>query len=640
MPRRTGALRKSYPDRRNNANSQQPHAGRLPRGGAGAYNLGFGGRPRTAARPARATYVIRELIDNGALEDFVTGLARCSGLCVAIYDPRRRRAVAATPDDSPASDCTPPELSSSLAFRPLAAPEPPAALAIVEHGADAHLAAEISTPGGLVGYVTVGPFRTTQVPRPAQRSASSASDTGNGLATSDAPSQCPPTLDTRPESRGVRIVRWAARMLSYWCRNELRLDTMSEELTLVGDIGELLAGQADLQTVLDRITRETARVMNCKYSSLRLYDPQTGAMRIASAFNLSQRYKDRGVVMRSESPIDDQALDGELVYIEDAQTDPRIRFRAEARKLGIHSGLTAGLFHDGRPLGVLRVYSDRIRRFGAAHRHLLRAVASQAATAIDNARRMEERLRAAEMERQLALAGEVQSRMMRVPVPEHTHVDAAMIFEPSWHLGGDFCDLFMLPDQRLVAVVGDVVGHGPAAALLMATTRAALRAGAQTTSDLGELLMRLNRQLCRDTTPAEFITLIAAAVDRDGRKLSYASAGHDPLMLLRGREVLQPDAGELVLGLEPDVVYREHSLPLKPGDFILLYTDGVVEAMNFRDKQFGRRRLCKLVKRYGRLPPRQALRNMHWDVRRFVGLAEQLDDQTMVALRVRERPSA
>ncbi len=434
----------------------------------------------------------------------------------------------------------------------------------------------------------------------------------------------------------VRSARWIARVLSHWCANAARLHTATGGLELVGELGRLLAGETQLEEFLESVVRETARVMHCRYASLRLYDREMGELRIAAAYNLSRRYADRGVVLRSESPIDDRALRGELVYIEDAQTDQRIPFREEVANLGIRSGLTAGLFHRGRPVGVLRVYADRVKRFRASEESMLRAVASQAATAIDNAQRVAERLRYIENERQLALAGDVQNRMMSVAIPPHSSVQAAMLFEPSWHLGGDFCDMFTFRDGQLAAVVGDVVGHGAAAAMLMASTRGALRALAEDAADLGDLMTRLNRQVCRETTPAEFVSLIAIAVTADGRTLHFANAGHDPLMLRRDDDVMQPEDGGLVLGIREQETYQQYSLRIRPGDFILLYTDGIVEANNFRGELLGRRRLSKLVRRYGKLAPQQALKNMHWDVRRFVGLAEQADDQTMIGLRVGE----
>jgi sigma-B regulation protein RsbU (phosphoserine phosphatase) len=179
-----------------------------------------------------------------------------------------------------------------------------------------------------------------------------------------------------------------------------------------------------------------------------------------------------------------------------------------------------------------------------------------------------------------------------------------------------------------------VVGKGIPASLLMSTVRGALRAGADYCANLAELLNRLNRQICRETLASEFVTLHLLALDAEARQLTYCSAGHEPLLILRDGQVQATTEADLVLGVEPDVIYHEHTLPLAPGDFLLLYTDGAIEARNFADEEFGRQRLHESLRAYGALAPQQILNNIVWDVRRFVGLAEQADDLTLVGLRI------
>jgi sigma-B regulation protein RsbU (phosphoserine phosphatase) len=217
----------------------------------------------------------------------------------------------------------------------------------------------------------------------------------------------------------------------------------------------------------------------------------------------------------------------------------------------------------------------------------------------------------------------------------HPRLEAALVFDPSSHVGGDFCDLFELPDGRIAAAVGDVVGHGVAAALLMASVRGAMRAFAEQSNDLAEIMRRLNRHACRETGPGEFVTLLLVAVDADARSLRICNAGHETPLRLRAGEIATSETASLVLGLDPNEKYEEAALDLQPGDFVLLYTDGVIEAMNFEDQLFTRERLHGSLGLHGIMPPEPALRNIHWDIRRFVGLAEQNDDLTMIGLRVK-----
>jgi phosphoserine phosphatase RsbU/P len=500
----------------------------------------------------------------------------------------------------------------------LPAEEPPASAAFVSAGGVWHVVVPVHMSGKVAGYVALCEL------------------VDGGAAALDGRAEARsrlPVLERSGDGRHVVAARWASRILSEWLRHDQQIATAADELAFLGDIGKLISGEGDLQTTLNQIVAETARVMRCRYASMRLLN-SSGELAIAAVYNLGDQYIERRVTVRARSPIDDQALAGNVVYIEDAQNDPRIVFPEIIRKIGVVSGLAAGMFYRDQPIGVLRIYADHKRRFRTAQRTLLHSVATQAAIGIANARLVGERLRAAEIERELAQAGQVQARLVRLTPPNHPRIDSSRIFEPSSHLAGDFCDIFELSDGRIAAVIGDVVGHGLPASLLMASVRSALRAYASHTTDLSEVLTRLNRHVHAETHPAEFVSLLLIALDPAGMTLSYCNAGHEPPMILRDGEVISPDSASLVLGVAPGETYEEESIPLADDDFVLLYTDGVVEAMNFEGEQFGRPRLIEALRAYGESAAGPALQNIRWDVRRFVGLAEQSDDLTLVGLRL------
>ncbi|MBU0641050.1 MAG: SpoIIE family protein phosphatase [Planctomycetes bacterium] len=578
--------------------------------------------------------MLRELLDLALLEDFAHGLARACRLRVCIFDVTGQL-VAASPAASRFARLTghrPAVIPAHPKMTRVPAHDPPGSVAFIASGPVWYIVAPVYLERKRVGFVGVGEFRP---PAPGadqrhHRDEPLVSDSEEvqrawmGLA----------RLQHAGNARPVVTARWAARMLADRCRRESRVQSIAAELSLVGDIAELLSGTLGLQTILDRIVAETARVMRCRFCTMRLYDPVTDELTLQAGHNLPKRYLNKGRLLRSESPIDHEALNGNIVYIEDVGRDSRFRYPEEARRAGMVSVLTAGMMYRNQPVGVLRVYTDRRQRFRRLQQHLLRAVASQAATAIVHARLIEERLRNAETQRQLELAGDVQSRMVRIPPPHHPLLQTAFVFQPSSHVGGDFCDFLTLGDGRLAAVVADVVGKGIPASLQMASVRGALRATAEHTTDLGQLAMLVNRHVCRETLVSEFVTLALVAFDPSARRLGYCSAGHEPLLLLRNGQVEQVEEAGLVLGIFPEERYRESSLALQPDDFLLLYTDGAVEAMNFEGELFGRERLRTAVQQYGSLDPEQTLRNIVWDIRRFAGLAEQSDDLTLVGVRV------
>lgn len=578
--------------------------------------------------------MLREKIDIASLEDFVAGLAVAARLRVSIHDSNGALVTTSPPVAlfSQLTDHALQTLPHPLEMTPLQVRQPPASVAFLETGGAWHVVAPVPMHDKPAGYVAVGEFRDPKAVAPPRQ------PTGELHVDADQWFQAwlrLPVLERGGQSHGVATARWAARILSDWVRRENQLGLAAEEFSLLGDIGELIAGDQDIQKMLDRIVAETARVMRCRYASLRLYDPHNDELRIAAAYNMSKHYVGTGAVSRKLNAIDDEALRGEVVYIEDAQTDPRIQFPENARKLGIVSSLVVGMMYRGRPVGVLRIYSDYRRRFRSTHRHLLRAVAAQAAIAIVNAQLVEERLRSVELERQLALAGDLQARVNRTRPPPHRWVESAVVFDPSSHVGGDFCDLFPMRDGRVGVAVGDVVGHGMAAALLSASVRGALRSYAETVDSPAEIMTRLNAHVLRETQPAEFVTMLLAAVSIDGRTMTCCNAGHEPPLVLRRDRILAPSEASLVLGVLASEEYTEYTVPLAPDDFILFYTDGTIEAMDFNENLFGRERLHTSLRLHGVMSPEPALRNIHWDIRRFVGMADQSDDLTMVGLRVR-----
>ncbi|MCK4341335.1 MAG: SpoIIE family protein phosphatase [Phycisphaerae bacterium] len=582
--------------------------------------------------------MLRELIDTALLEDFASGLSRTSGLRVSMYDSYGNLIVAAPANNEFArlTGWTLGALPADMVLTPVPAHDPPGHVAFVNRQGVWHVIAPVYVDDRQAGYVGVGEFREHSLSgeHRHQAQAAAAADLTAVLRAWESL----PELDRGGHSQAVVTARWGARLLAEWGRRESHLLTAAEQVALVGDVAELLTGEQDLQRVLDRIVADTARVMQCPFASLRLYDPKTNELKIKAVHNLSPEYVGKGAIVRTAGAVSDEALRGQIVYVEDVTTDPRVKYPAQARRQGIVSMLTAGMIYRGNPVGVIRVYTDRRRRFRKAQRDLLRAVAYQAATAVVHAQLVEERLHNADIERQLALAGDLQARMVRTPPPRHPRLEMALAFHPTYEVAGDFGDFLTLADGRLAAVVGDVVGKGIPASLLMSATRGALRAGAEHCRGPGDLLTRLNRQFFRETLPSEFITLLLIAIDAEARQLTYANAGHEPLLLLRDGQVRATTEAGLVLGIDPDEVYHEHKLDLCPDDLLLLYTDGAFEARNFADEVFGRQRLWESLIAYGMLKPEQVLKNIVWDIRRFVGLAEQSDDLTLVALRVRGEP--
>ena len=570
--------------------------------------------------------MLRELMDESHLEDLLGGIAGLTGWQFAAYD-HQRTLIVATPTCNAylngAGNLPPRELPRLSPLR-IPSREPPAELLIGQTKGIVHVAAPVVIEQQVAGYAVLGGLRQ-------EAEACPLAEADDALR---AAFEALPSCDWRADSQALKSLRWVARQLGELGRRERRVASTTEKLTLMSDIASLLTGEQDLQRILEHIVAETARALGCRYCSLRLYNPETKELELTAGYNLSEQYLAKGVVRRQATSIDDDALRGEMVYVEDARSDPRFQFSEAARREGIVSVLTTGMLYHDRPVGVMRVYTDRKQHFRAPQKELLRAVAAQAAVAIVNARLIEQRVRSATLEREVAVAGEVQKRMLGTAPPPSEHVSIAQVVSPTRSVSGDFCDYLSFCDGSLAVVIGDVVGKGIPAALLGSMLRGAMRASAEACYELGELFTLLNRQLCRETHAREFATMVMAVISPDGRELTYCSAGHEPLLLVRDGELQPLEDGGLVIGIDPAQTYQATKVPLQPGDFLLLYTDGAIDGMNFAGETFGRERLNTALATHASLPPTEAVRSIEWDLRRFIGLAEQADDITLIGVRV------
>jgi sigma-B regulation protein RsbU (phosphoserine phosphatase) len=290
------------------------------------------------------------------------------------------------------------------------------------------------------------------------------------------------------------------------------------------------------------------------------------------------------------------------------------------------------LTYRGQSVGVLRVYTDRPYRFSGEEESLLRSIASQSASAIIHARLYEESVEAERVQRQVDAAAHIQRRMLPARPPSRLGLSFGCVYDPSLQVGGDFYDFVSLPNGNLGVCIADVMGKGLPAALLMASIRSALRAHAPVSADVADTMGRLNRQMHTDTLVQEFATMVYGELSGDGRVLTYCNAGHPPPLLLRGERFIELGAGGLAIGIEPGEVFEQESVRLQPDDTIIMVTDGVTEAMDFNGATFGRERLLSSVWKNRALGAEQLVRQILWDVRRFVGLAEQSDDITVVVI--------
>lgn len=401
-------------------------------------------------------------------------------------------------------------------------------------------------------------------------------------------------------------------------------------------ITTLVAGRFSLQEVLDRLAEAAVRIVGVKACSIRLLDDQAGELKMRSTYGLSEEYRNKGVVSKND-PVVKAAFEGQAVVLDDMRVDGRVKYKEATIKEGLVSQLTVAMRFRDKPIGVLRLYSPRPKHFDQDDIVLARAVASQCAVAITNARLYAEAIDGARMAEQMRLAGVIQRRMIPQRPPKIKGLDIAAAYIPCFDVGGDFYDFFDVADGGFSLAIADVIGKGLPAALMMSCLRGAVRAFAENhpgRQAVGVIVDRLNKAACRECTAGDFVSLFYASINGEGKSITYCSCGHEPAVLLRDGRVVSLGKGGMVLGVMPDAEYETDTIELRQSDVLLFYTDGLVDAANFDGVIWGKDKMLESAGQFLDCPAEQLLKNILAYRRRFIGLASQCDDTSLVVVKV------
>lgn len=240
------------------------------------------------------------------------------------------------------------------------------------------------------------------------------------------------------------------------------------------------------------------------------------------------------------------------------------------------------------------------------------------------------------MKRDLEIAREIQSWLMPSAPPDIPGVDIAFATRPANTVAGDYYDAFLRPNQHLLIVVADVAGKSVPAALLTATLQASLRALAALPGSLPELVDRVNRYACEQSLQGRrFTTAFLAELDPATGSLTYVNAGHNwPVLRRASGEIERLEIGGLPLGISAARPYQSGTTTLARSDFLLIFTDGIVEAENAAALEYGEQRMLPLIQGVQNATANEVLKRLMTSVDTFVGLTRQHDDMTCLAMRM------
>jgi sigma-B regulation protein RsbU (phosphoserine phosphatase) len=304
----------------------------------------------------------------------------------------------------------------------------------------------------------------------------------------------------------------------------------------------------------------------------------------------------------SRSVVERVAREGQPVMTSDAQTDDRFSMRLSVVSLGLRSILCVPLKIKDQITGVIYVDNRlHVGIFGSPDLELLTSIASSASISIENARLYQVAVEKGRLERELQVAREVQSSLLPRETPLIGGWEFAARWRPARQVSGDFYDFLSLDDGQLGLVLGDVSDKGMPAALFMALSRSIVRASLGHAPSPADGIARANRLICDDSSGGMFVTLFCALLNPETGEFTYVNAGHNPPLLCQaggGAECAQPvklTLTGMALGVLDDAPFEQRTVVLSPGDFVLLYTDGVTDAMSPTEQAFGMERLERTI---------------------------------------------
>lgn len=439
------------------------------------------------------------------------------------------------------------------------------------------------------------------------------------------------------ESYHPKLLRLMARVMSRFAVDGKLYRQRTEQLLGLQRVTAEIAMGMDIRKVLQTVTDTVVEVLSGKSATVRLLHQERQELMVLARCGLSKEYLNKGQILLSDSEIDQLALSSATpIEISDLANDPRVLYPKAAAEEGLVSGLCAPMIYKGRSIGVLRVYTGVAHSFDWFEKQLLMSMASAAAAAVIHARRNKQAKDSWEIRHQLQTASEVQQGMIPQGPPKLDGFDIRGAYIPSQKLSGDFYDYLPMGDHSLGIAVADVVGKGIKAALLMASLRASLRAHAANVFDMQQVLDKVNRDLCHDSLISDFATMCYGVIDAQKLQLTYSCAGHLPPILVRDGTATELETGGGLLGIMDTMTYPIDTVQLKPGDVLLIYTDGLCEATNFKGEEFGRARVRETLLEAVALnmSAEKICAHCLWVLRGFAGLNERNDDRTLVAVRV------
>ena len=411
-----------------------------------------------------------------------------------------------------------------------------------------------------------------------------------------------------------------------------RLRRAVEELAILNDLARAISASLNSQEIMQTIIRRSLRAVNAEQGVITLVDRQDNQpMKTLVRTMVSSANQER--YHFNQNLLGWMHLNKKPLVLNNPKTDDR--FQGVRWDDSITSLVCVPMMVKSELMGVLTIYNKKgSSGFSEDDQRLLAIIAAQSAQVVENARLYESEQALLHMREELRLASKIQNDLLPKTFPEIPGYDIAGKSVPAQMVGGDYFDFIPAGEHHLAVCLGDVSGKGLPASLLMANLQATLRGQTLLNASARECVQRSNKLLHLSTSSEKFVTLFYGILDLAGHSLCFSNAGHEnPLLLSEGKEPRRLNTGGIVLSILEDFPYEEETVPLGNGDILVIYSDGVTDAINSRNEMFGEARLKSVIQEHLTAGATALIEHIIAGVQSHAGTAPQMDDITLVVVK-------
>ena len=413
-----------------------------------------------------------------------------------------------------------------------------------------------------------------------------------------------------------------------------RLRRAVDELSVLNEIATAISSTLTLNQIVDLIVQKCVKHLKVEQAAVMLLAEnredqpfQTMIRRADTTANVLPYRLDAqltGWMLKNQKPL----------VINDFPNDERFKAVADDT-FPIRSLLSVPLLAKGRMIGLITAFNKKAKQgYSSDDQRLLSIISTQSAQVIENARLLEEEKALMQMQKEMQMAYDIQVNLLPKAPPILKGFDIAGISIPAQVVGGDYFDFIPVEENRLAICLGDVSGKGLPAALLMANLQATIRGQTLLKPPPKDCLNRSNKLLYQSTDRQKFATLFYSILDTENHQLCYANAGHNrPFLFSQNQQPQSLESAGIVLSFLENYDFNEGKISFNPDDLLLIYSDGITEAMDASGEEFGEERLAALVDEHKKESAQNVINIVIDAVNKHAEGRPQMDDMTLVVIK-------